>query len=109
MKLTTHINLSDKNLFSTEYIVIKFGSETCPPCLALEENFDSIRDEIKDKVTIYTVDVDENTDIMIQAIEQWLIHSFMSIPTTFIFKDWERIWQWVVGNNLPEILKRCWM
>lgn len=104
-KLTQNINLADKSLFPSETVIIKFGTETCPPCRSLHPKLEQLSQENKD-ITVCYVDVDENLDIMMWAIEEGIISSFMSIPTTFIFKNWQRVWSPIVWDNINEIISR---
>lgn len=105
-KLTSTIDLSNKEIFPTDIVVIKFGSEDCGPCRALDAKLEQLCNEIKGAITIAYVDINKDPTIATEAMSSGLITPFMSIPMTFVFKNWERLWNGILGDKLNEITER---
>lgn len=92
--------------YKTSLVVIKFWTNWCSPCLSLDPKLEEFSKNTSNKVTVLKVDADVNQDIISDWVERWLFEPFMSIPQTFIFKDWKKIW-WVTWDNLLEIKEIC--
>lgn len=66
--------------FSKEQIVIlRFGSEWCEPCHALESELEDVDDD-NDKVSVLMIDTDESADLA----GEYSVHQ---LPTILIYRD----------------------
>jgi thioredoxin 1 len=81
---------SDKTTF------IDFWAPWCGPCKALGPILEELNAEMSDKVAIYKVNVDENTDLAQE-------HGVQSIPTILVYKDGS-LSQTLVGLKTKEEL-----
>lgn len=70
--------------FSKKQIVIlKFGSEWCEPCHALESELEEV-DEENENVSVLMIDTDESADLAGQ-------YSIYQLPTMLIYKNADTI------------------
>ena len=65
-------------------VLIDFWAEWCGPCKELAPILDEINDEIKNKIKMVKINIDENPNIPTQ-------YGIQSIPTLIIFKKGEPI------------------
>ncbi len=77
--------VSDKDfatevLKSSEPVVVDFFAEWCGPCKAMAPALDQIAQEMKGKVKVVKVDVDQNPQITQE-------YRIQAMPTLMIFKD----------------------
>jgi thioredoxin 1 len=84
MSGTTHI-VSDADfekevLQSSEPVVVDFFAEWCGPCKAMAPALEQVASELKGKVKVVKLDVDQNPD----TAQQYRIQA---MPTLMIFKD----------------------
>lgn len=80
---TVHVSDSDFDtevLKSTEPVLVDFHAEWCGPCKAMAPALEAVATELKGKVKIAKVDVDENPGITQRFHIQ-------AMPTLMIFKD----------------------
>jgi len=61
-------------------VLVDYWAEWCGPCKMVAPILEELSSELKDKLTIAKLDVDNNKD---SAIKQ----KVMSIPTLILFKD----------------------
>ncbi len=80
----THIvsdkTFSDEVLKSSEPVLVDFFAEWCGPCKAMAPALDQVATEMKGKVKIAKIDVDQNPVISGQ-------YRIQAMPTLMIFKD----------------------
>ncbi|MFC1806914.1 thioredoxin [Candidatus Omnitrophota bacterium] len=76
----------NENTFTSEVteskgaVLVDFWASWCMPCLALAPTLEKIAEELKGKLKVCKVNIDENNRIASQF-------GVMSIPTMIIFKD----------------------
>ncbi len=87
--MTTIVNLNEGNfedevLKSSVPCVVDFWAEWCGPCKNLTPILEEISVELKGKIKIAKVNIDDNQELAAKF-------SIRSIPTMIIFKDGENI------------------
>ncbi len=75
-------------------VLVDFWAEWCGPCKALGPKLEEIASELKDKVKIAKVNVDENPSSPAK-------YGVRGIPTLILFKDGKEVDQ-IVGNHPKE-------
>lgn len=87
--LVTVININENN-FEEEVVksslpcLVDFWAEWCGPCKNLAPILDEISDELKDKVKIGKINIDDNQELAAKF-------SIRSIPTMILFKNGDSI------------------
>jgi len=71
-------------LESDKFVLVDFWAEWCSPCKAIAPLLEEISEEMKDKLKVVKVNVDEN-----QTVSQ--SYSIRSIPALMIFKNGEKV------------------
>ena len=93
----------DQQLTESEKpVLVDYWAEWCGPCKMVAPILEELSDELKDKLTIAKLDVDNNRD---SAIKQ----KVMSIATLILFKDGNPIDQRIgalTKNQLLEFLNQ---
>ena len=93
MELINEKNFKEKT--GKGFVVVDFFANWCGPCRMLSPILEEVKDELKDKVEIYKVNVDD---------EESLAREFgvMSIPCLFFFKNGEMVEKQVglVGKDI---------
>ena len=84
-----------------ESMWLLFRSTTCAPCLEMQEVFDQLEPEYKDKVRFIAIDVNDQANI--EILRAWQIQY---IPTTFIVDSTGEITYQNVGVIPTEDLKK---
>jgi thioredoxin 1 len=79
--------------------VVDFWATWCGPCQMLHPILDQLAEEEKDRITIYSVNVDENQNLATE-------YGVMSIPTLLFFKDGEAVDRTVGLMQLPALKKK---
>ncbi len=75
-------------------VLVDFWAEWCGPCRALGPKLEEIAGELKGKVQIVKLNVDENPTVPAK-------YGVRGIPTMILFKDGKEIDQ-IVGNHPKE-------
>ncbi len=65
---------------ATEPVVVDFFAEWCGPCKAMAPALEQVAEELKGKVKVVKVDVDQNPGITTK-------YRIQAMPTLMIFKD----------------------
>jgi thioredoxin 1 len=81
-----------------DIVIVKFGSEYCDPCHALECELEDLDEEVEN-VTILMVDTDESPSLA----EQFDIYQ---LPTMIIFRDRNTIIRTIEGVMLLNDIKK---
>jgi thioredoxin 1 len=76
----TDADFEKEVLRSSEPVVVDFFAEWCPPCKAMSPALEAVAAELKGKVKVVKVDVDQNP----QITEKYRIRA---MPTLMVFKD----------------------
>ncbi len=81
------LNVSDASfeaevLKSTEPVVVDFHATWCGPCLAMAPALNQLADELKGKVKVVKIDVDENPKVTAK-------YGIRAMPTLLVFKGGE--------------------
>lgn len=69
-------------LKSAEPVLVDFFAEWCGPCKAMAPALEQIASELKGKVKVAKIDVDQNPDITQR-------YQIQAMPTLILFKDGE--------------------
>jgi thioredoxin 1 len=75
-------------------VLVDFWAEWCGPCRALGPKLEEIAGEMKEKVKIVKLNVDQNPGMPAK-------YGVRSIPTMILFKDGQEVDQ-IVGNHSKE-------
>ena len=69
---------------SDKIVLVDFFATWCGPCKMLSPVLDQVADELKDKVVIGKLDIDESLDLAKE-------YGVMSVPTMILFKDGKEV------------------
>lgn len=90
-------NLLEENKTSGKVAIIDFYAEWCGPCRTLGPVLNELASE-NPNIDVIKVNVDDNSDLSAEF-------KIRSIPAVFIYKDGEKINQFVGMKSKEEILK----
>ena len=87
-------------LESDKFVLVDFWAEWCAPCKAIAPSLEEISEEMKDKLKVVKVNVDENPKVS-QS------YSIRSIPALMIFKNGEKVSEKM--GALPKSALQAWV
>ena len=87
-------------LESDKFVLVDFWAEWCGPCKAIAPSLEEISEEMKDKLKVVKVNVDENPTIS-QS------YSIRSIPALMIFKNGVKVSEKM--GALPKSALQAWV
>lgn len=88
----------DDVLNSDKPVLVDFWAEWCGPCKMVAPVLDEIAGEVKDKLTIAKINIDENPQIAQN-------YQIMSIPTMTVFKGGQPV-KTIVGAKPKAAIKK---
>ncbi len=88
----------DKAFEKKDIVIVKFGSEYCDPCHALECELEDLEEEMTN-ITILMVDTDESPSLA----EQFDIYQ---LPTMIIYRDRETIIHVIEGVMMASDIQK---
>ena len=87
-------------LESDKFVLVDFWAEWCGPCKAIAPSLEEISEEMKDKLKVVKVNVDENP-----AVSQ--NYSIRSIPALMIFKNGVKVSEKM--GAIPKSALQAWV
>lgn len=81
MKVATNANFAEL-LQDDKLVIVDFWATWCGPCRMLSPILDEVEDEMKDKITVVKVNVDDVDEVTAR-------YRIMSIPTLMFFRNGE--------------------
>jgi len=87
-------------LESDKFVLVDFWAEWCAPCKAIAPSLEEISEEMKDKLKVVKVNVDENPTVSHS-------YSIRSIPALMIFKNGEKVSEKM--GALPKSALQAWV
>ena len=87
-------------LESDKFVLVDFWAEWCGPCKAIAPSLEDISEEMKDKLKVVKVNVDENPTVS-QS------YSIRSIPALMIFKNGVKVSEKM--GALPKSALQAWV
>ena len=80
-------------------MLVDFWAEWCAPCRKLSPTLDEIASELDGKVKVAKVNVDEEREL-------GMMFQVMSIPTVLIFKDGQKVDEFVGALPKAQIVQK---
>ena len=102
--MTTHVsdaNFGEEVLSSKEPVLVDFWAEWCGPCRAISPVLEELSAELKGRVKIVKLNVDENPGVTVK-------YGVRSIPTMILFKDGEAA-DMKIGTGTPKAGLAKWL
>ena len=98
----THVvsdaNFDQEVLKSSEPVVVDFFAEWCGPCKAMAPALEAVAAEMKGKVKVAKLDVDQNPTVTQE-------YKIQAMPTMMIFKDGKKIAERVGALTQKKLLQ----
>ena len=91
-------NFEQEVLKSEKPVLVDFWAAWCGPCQMMGPIIDELSEEMKDKIKIGKLNVDENRETATN-------YNVMSIPTLIIFKEGKVVKQLVGAQNKDSLRK----
>lgn len=90
----------DKKVMQSDLpVLLDFGADWCPPCVIQAPILEELAERVKNKVRIYSVNVDESRNLAMQF-------GIQAIPTLILFNKGEVVKQWVGLTPKDELEKK---
>ncbi len=86
----------------TAPVLVDFYAEWCGPCQVMTPVLKEVKDELKDKVSIFKINVDNNSQLARQ-------YHVRGVPTFMIFKEGKQLWRQsgiIEKNELINIINK---
>ena len=87
-------------LESDKFVLVDFWAEWCGPCKAIAPSLEEISEEMKDKLKVVKVNIDENPTVS-QS------YSIRSIPALMIFKNGVKVSEKM--GAIPKSALQAWV
>lgn len=88
----------EKIIGSGTLVLLDFHATWCGPCRAMEPVLADLKADLGDRIYIFKVDVDENTDLAVHL-------KVMGVPTFMLYRNGEELWR-QPGVLTKEALKK---
>ena len=97
-KVATNSNFNEL-LQDSKLVVVDFWATWCGPCRMLSPILDEVEEEMKDKISVVKVNVDDADEIAAQF-------RIMSIPTLLFFKNGQVVDKTVGAMPKPTLVEK---
>jgi thioredoxin 1 len=87
-------------LESDKFVLVDFWAEWCAPCKAIAPTLEEISEEMKDKLKVVKVNVDENPTVFNN-------YNLRGIPALLMFKNGEKVSE-KIGSH-PKSALQAWV